>query len=445
MTKIIHLKTALCEGLKRPLMQPAMPENATALTMSFDELRGSFEKFCLNAGIEVFQQLMDDEAAALCGTRYERHSNRQGRRWGKITGKIGYHGGQMDVERPRIRDQRGRREIPMASWTTGQSEDWLGKWAMNQMLINVSTRKFRRSVRLPEGDIGTSNGDGTSKSAASRHFVALSSRKMKEWMASDLTPLDLVAIQIDGLYAGRDILLVGADGIDSAGHKHPLGVVEGATENATTVQALLDNMIDRGLDPEKAYLFIVDGAKALTKAIRRTFGGDTPIQRCQVHKSRNILERLPDSLHASVHAVLRQVWALNDADKAEKMLRNLARRLEQQAPGSAASILEGLDEILCVARLGLPYELRRSLACTNIIENMNGTIRQVTRNVKRWRHASMALRWVSAGMMEAAKGFRRLKAYKHLPKLKIALQHIEKRKSADLNNVAKLASKKKAA
>jgi putative transposase len=155
-----------------------------------------------------------------------------------------------------------------------------------------------------------------------------------------------------------------------------------------------------------------DGAKALSKAIRATFGKDSLIQRCQVHKARNIMDRLPKELHAATRRALRQAWELDDADKAEKRILNLARRLDQERPGVAASILEGLDEILTVVRLKLPMQLRRSLACTNIAENMMGTIRRVTRNVKRWRNGRMALRWVAAGMMEAAKGFRKLKAHK---------------------------------
>ncbi len=159
-------------------------------------------------------------------------------------------------------------------------------------------------------------------------------------------------------------------------------MIEGATENAAVAQALLDNLIGRGLDPKVCRLFVIDGAKALSKAIRKTFGRHTPIRRCQVHKARNIMERLPKSQQAGVRRVLRQAWELGDATKAEKLLRNLARRLEHDAPGVSGSILEGLDEILTVTRLGLPAELRRSLACTNIIENMNGTIRRVCRNVQ---------------------------------------------------------------
>jgi transposase-like protein len=292
---------------------------------------------------------------------------------------------------------------------------------MNLMLINVSTRRFGRAVRLPEGDIPAPPGAGVSKSAASRRFVALSTERMREWMAADLSKLDLLVIQIDGVYIAEDLTLLAAIGIDGDGVKHPLGLLEGATENAAVVQALLDNLIERGLDPTICRLFIIDGSKALAKAIRRTFGRDTPIQRCQIHKARNILERLPKHLHAPVRTALRQAWELDDAEKAERLIRNLARRLEQVAPGVSASILEGLDEMLTVIRLGLPQSLRRSLACTNIIENMMGTIRRVCRNVKRWRDASMALRWTAAAMQEATKGFRRLKAHKQLPVLRAAL------------------------
>ena len=293
------------------------------------------------------------------------------------------------------------------------------------MLEEDATRvcgpRYGRAVRLPEGDVPAPKGAGVSKSAVSRRFVALSAERMKQWMTADLSNLDLLIIQIDGIHIDEDLMLLAAVGIDGNGDKHPLGVIEGATENAAVVQALLDNLVGRGLDPAVCRLFIIDGAKALSRAIRNTFGRHTPIQRCQVHKARNITERLARPLHASVRKALRQAWELDDSDKAERLIRNLARRLEQDAPGVSASILEGLDEILTVTRLGLPVELRRSLACTNIIENMNGTIRQVCRNVKRWRDAKMALRWTGAAMLEAAKGFRRLKAHKQLPILRAAL------------------------
>jgi transposase-like protein len=251
--------------------------------------------------------------------------------------------------------------------------------------------------------------------------VALSAARLREWMARDLSALDLLVIQIDGVRMVEDMTLVAALGVDASGDKHPLGLVEGATENAATVQALIDNLVERGLDPAVPRLFIIDGSKALAKAIRATFGREAAIQRCQIHKARNILDRLPKSMHASVRRVLRQAWEMNDASKAEKLLRNLARRLEKDWQGVSASILEGLDEMLTVTRLGLPPELRRSLACTNMIENVMGTLRRVCRNVKYWRSPSMALRWAGAAMQEAAKGFRRLKAHKQLPILRAAL------------------------
>jgi putative transposase len=394
---------------------------ASGIERAWEDVAASFERFCLTAGIATLAELMERDAAEVCGARHSRTGDRQGYRWGRTTGKLGFHGGKVAIERPRVRARADGAEMALPSWQAAQAEDWLGRWAMNLMLINVSTRRFGRAVRLPEGDIAATAGSGVSKSAVSRRFVALSAERMSEWMATDLSRLDLLAIQIDGMHVTSELTLLAAIGIDGEGAKHPLGLLEGATENAAVVQALLDNLIERGLDPKACRLFIVDGSKALIKAIRRTFGRHTPIQRCQVHKARNIVERLPKHLHASVRAALRQAWELDDAEKAERLIRNLARRLEQVAPGVAASILEGLDEILTVTRLGLPEQLRRSLACTNIIENMMGTIRRVCRNVKRWRDASMALRWTAAAMQEATKGFRRLKARRQLPLLRAAL------------------------
>ena len=265
----------------------------------------------------------------------------------------------------------GGAEMALPSWQAAQSEDWLGRWAMNLMQINVSTRRFGRAVRLPEGDIAATAGSGVSKSAVSRRFVALSAARMSKWMAADLSQLDLLAIQIDGMHVSSELTLLAAIGIDREGAKHPLGLLEGATVNA---EALLDNLIERGLDTKVCRLFIVDGSKALIKAVRRAFGRHTPIQRHQVHKARNIVERLPKHLHA---------------EKAERLIRNLARRLEQVAPSVVASILEGLDEMLTVIRLGLPEQLRRSLASTNIIENIDvHHPARLPQRVKRWRDAS---------------------------------------------------------
>ena len=402
---------------------PSMPE-------AFDDLRMSIDRFCFLACIEALNEMMTADAEALCGLRHARSAGRKGHRWGTTRREIAYHGGKVKIERPRVRDfERG--EMSLTSWELLSEPELLRAWATNLMVINVSTRKYGRAVRLPAeagGDLPTASGDATSKSAVSRRFVALTRSKLKAWLASPLDDLDLVVLQIDGLHVGGHVM-VAAIGID--GDKHVLGLAEGATENTATVQALLDNPIARGLDAERPRLYILDGAKALSKAIRRTFGRAALIQRCQVHKGRNIVERLDESLHAGVKKVLRQVWEQDDAAKAEKLLRNLARRLEHDAPGVSGSILEGLDEILTVIRLGLPLELRRSLACTNAIENAIGTVRRVQRNVKRWRNAGMALRWTAAGLLEAQKTFRRLKAYRQLPILDAALREAVRKAGAN--------------
>ena len=180
---------------------------------------------------------------------------------GRTHSEIGYHGGKVKVARPRVRDRAGK-EVSLESWQALRDGNLLLEWALNLMVLNVSTRKYHRAVRLPEGDLAKARGDGTSKSAVSRRFVALSRKKMKAWLASDLSELDLLVIQIDGLHVG-DHVLMAAIGVDGNGDKHVLAVVEGATENTVVVQALIDNLLARGLDPTLPRLFIVDGAKAV--------------------------------------------------------------------------------------------------------------------------------------------------------------------------------------
>ena len=408
---------------------PSMPE-------AFDDLRMSVDRFCLLAGLESLNEMMSADAEALCGSRHARSGERKGHRWGTTRSEIAYHGGKVKVEPGHgfVTSRVGQRgELGELAGCCRDGEPAARAWAMNLMVINVSTRKYARAVRLPDeagGDLPAASGDATSKSAVSRRFVALTRSKLKAWLASPLDDLDL-----RGAPDRRAPCRRSPDGGGDR-HRHRrrearAGRGRGATENTVVVQALIDNLLARGLDPTLPRLFIVDGAKALSKAIRNTFGVAAAIQRCQVHKGRNIIERLPQHLHASVKKALRQAWDQDDANKAERLLRNLARRLEHEEPGVSGSILEGLEEILTVIRLGLPHELRRSLACTNIVENALGTVRQVTRNVKRWRHAEMALRWTAAGLLEAQKTFRRLKAYRQLPILRNALQEHLRKAQAD--------------
>ena len=257
-----------------------MPPLADAM----DAVHLSVDRFCLLAGVEALAEMMEEDATTVCGARHRRHGDRRGYRWGRTHSEIGYHGGKVKVARPRVRDRAGK-EVSLESWQALRDGNLLLEWALNLMVLNVSTRKYHRAVRLPEGDLAKARGDGTSKSAVSRRFVALSRKKMKAWLASDLSELDLLVIQIDGLHVG-DHVLMAAIGVDGNGDKHVLAVVEGATENTVVVQALIDNLLARGLDPTLPRLFIVDGAKALSKAIRNTFGVAAAIQRCQVHKGR---------------------------------------------------------------------------------------------------------------------------------------------------------------
>ena len=270
-------------------LAPSIPMPPLADAM--DAVHLSVDRFCLLAGVEALAEMMEEDATTVCGARHRRHGDRRGYRWGRTPSEIGYHGGKVKVARPRVRDRAGK-EVSLESWQALRDGNLLLEWALNLMVLNVSTRKYHRAVRLPEGDLAKARGDGTSKSAVSRRFVALSRKKMKAWLASDLSELDLLVIQIDGLHVG-DHVLMAAIGVDGNGDKHVLAVVEGATENTVVVQALIDNLLARGLDPTLPRLFIVDGAKALSKAIRNTFGVAAAIQRCQVHKGRNIIERRP--------------------------------------------------------------------------------------------------------------------------------------------------------
>ena len=394
-----------------------------------EDFKGSFDRLCLRAGTAAIEAMLSEDVEQLCGQRYERHGSRAAHRWGVTMSEIDYHGGKAAVRRPRVRKRRGA-ELELTSWRAIKNADLLSRWAFNQMLIGVATRKYARSVRLPDGDLAGQAKRATTKSSVSRRFVALSTAKLKEWLASDLSGLDLLVIQIDGLHVGDHVLVV-AIGIDGAGDKHVLALAVGATENAAVVKALLADLVERGLQPDIARLFIVDGAKALSRAVRDTFGRFALIQRCQVHKGRNIVERLDPSLHAGVKKVLRQAWDSPTAEQADRVLRNLARRLDHDAPGVSASIHEGLDEMLTVIRLGLPDPLRRALGCTNAIESLMAVLRQVCRNVKRWRNARMALRWTGTAMLEAKKSFRRLKAHKQLPVLRAALLRHQQAALAD--------------
>ena len=256
---------------------------------------------------------------------------------------------------------------------------------------------------------------GTSKSAVSRRFVAKTAAQLAAWQTA-ARALDLVGLLIDGVHIGEHCLIV-ALGIAADGQKHALGLWDGSTENARVCQDLLANLQSRGLRTDRSLLVILDGSKALRKAVRATFGEAALVQRCQVHKMRNVLEYLNDRDRPWAQAILRRAYQATDVKTAQRLLLDLARRLETEYPSAAESVREGLDETLTVLTLKLSPRLRRSLATTNAAESLISRTRHVKRNVKRWRGGQMMLRWVAAGILEAVKGFRRLKGYADMPTL----------------------------
>jgi transposase-like protein len=286
------------------------------------------------------------------------------------------------------------------------------------MLVGVATRQYARSLEPLAADVVSR---GTSKSAVSRRFVAKTRAQLETWQAAPLDDVDLVGLLLDGVHVGEHCLIV-ALGIAADGGKHALGMWEGSTENATVCQSLLSNLQSRGLRTDRSLLVILDGSKALRKAVRETFGEVALVHRCQIHKMRNILDHLPERQRPWVKAILQRAYGSADVLTAKRLLQDLARRLDVDHPSAAESVREGLEETLTILALGLSERLRRSLATTNAAESLISRTRHVKRNVKRWRGGQMVLRWAAAGVLEAVKGFRRLKGHKDMPKLVAALR-----------------------
>jgi putative transposase len=298
------------------------------------------------------------------------------------------------------------------------SEDPLNRRIVEQMLVGVATRQYARSLEPLPSTLITR---GASKSAVSRRFVAKTAAQLNAWRATVLDALDLVALLIDGVHIGEHCIVV-ALGIDHTGAKHALGLWDGSTENAAVCQSLLADLQSRGLRTDRSLLVILDGSKALHKAVTHTFGEAALIHRCHVHKRRNILAHLPEGQRPWVRAIVTRAYTHAEVTTARRLLQDLARRLDDRYPSAAASVREGLDETLTVIALGLSDRLRQSLVTTNAIESLISRTRHVKRNVKRWRGGQMVLRWTAAAVLEAVKGFRRLKGHKDMPKLVAALR-----------------------
>jgi transposase-like protein len=373
-------------------------------------------ELALRSGLKVFTAMLEEDRTTICGPRYAHEPERPASRAGMTRSEVVLGGRKITIQRPRVRTAAG--EVALPTFQAMAATDPLDRRVVEQMLIGVATRQYARSLE-PLGPEMKSR--ATSKSAVSRRFVARTTAQLAAWQSAPLDALDLVALLIDGVHVGDHCLIV-ALGIAADGQKHALGLWDGSTENATVCQGLLANLQSRGLRTDRSLLVILDGSKALRKAVRATFGDAALVQRCQVHKMRNILEYLNDRQRPWAQAILRRAYQSADVKTAQRLLVDLAKRLETEYPSAAESVREGLDETLTVLTLNLSARLRRSLATTNAAESLLSRTRHVKRNVKRWRSGQMMLRWVAAGVLEAVKGFRRVKGYADMPLLVAALR-----------------------
>ena len=372
----------------------------------------------VGTGLVVLHSLLEADVDRLVGPKGRHQPGRAAVRHGTQPGRVTLGGRRVRVDRPRVRSADGAQELALPTWAAFASTELLDQLTLERMLAKLSTRRYRVGLE-PVGSRVEQAATGTSRSAVSRRFVAATEHALAELLAVDLTGLDLVALMLDGIRIAEHTCVV-ALGITIDGTKVPLALAEGATENATVVRDLLTGLRDRGLDSTRPLLVVIDGAKALRRAVTDVF--DHPvIQRCQLHKLRNVTDRLPDAVASTVAKRMRAAYHHTDPLTAQADLEALARELDRSHPGAAASLREGLAETLTIGRLGVPPTLARTLRSTNCIESMIEICRDHAANVKRWRDGQMVLRWIAAGMGEAAKQFRRVNGHLHLPALRVAL------------------------
>ena len=398
----------------------AVPEQVSvAMEEIAADMREGLLALAVGAGLQVMAQLMEADVTAACGPRGKHDPDRAATRHGTERGSVTLGGRRVPVARPRVRAADGSGEVAVPSYELFNGTELLGKMAMERMLGGLSTRRYPVGLE-PVGQAVEEVSRSTSKSAVSRKFVAMTQTALADLLTEDLSCLDLVALMIDGVYFAEHLCVV-ALGIDIDGTKHPLGLVEGSTENTTVVKSLLTGLRDRGLDTTRPILAVLDGAKALAAGVREVF--DQPvIARCQIHKLRNVRDHLPQNMRGPVEKRMRKAYHADSALEAEAQLTALAKELDKTHPGAAGSLREGMAETLTVLRLEVPPTLARTLRSTNAVESMISISRDHSRNVKRWRDGQMAMRWCAAGMVEARKQFRRVNGHLHLPGLRTALE-----------------------
>jgi len=378
-------------------------------------LRDGLLAFATSAGLVVMRQMLDAELASIVGPKHAKIGAARVGNWhGTTTGEVVLGARKISVTRPRGRYSDGG-EVELDTWEAFASEDLLRQVVVERMLAGVATRRHG-DVTEPVGVEGTA----TSKSAVSRRFVAATTEAMAELLGSDLCGLETAVLMIDGLNVAGEMIVV-ALVITADGTKVPVGLRLGDTENAVVVKDLLADLVDRGLRYEHGILAVIDGSKALRKAVAKVFGTNALIQRCTLHKRRNVTDYLPKQRRQALDKRLGQIFANANADAGLAEARRLADQLKVDHPDAAGSLLEGLDEMFTVARLGITGALRRTLTNTNCIESMISTVRTVTGRVKTWRDGDMKKRWIATGMIEAQRSFRRVRGHNQMAELVAAI------------------------
>jgi transposase-like protein len=370
------------------------------------------------AGLAVMQAMFQAEITAACGPKGQHDPDRAAVRHGAGRGSVVLGGRRVPVTRPRARTLDGV-EVPLPVYRLFAAEDQLSAVVLERMLAGLATRRHVAAAE-PVGAGVQAAATATSRSAVSRRFIAATKTALAELLARDLGPLGIKVLMVDGEHLA-DHLAVVALAITADGTKVPVGLWEGSTENATVVKALLADLVARGLDATDGLLVVIDGAKALSSAVRAVFGASAAIQRCTVHKRRNVADHLPEAERGFVDTKLGRIFANPDPAAGLRDAKALAAALARKHPGAAASLREGVEDMFTVTRLGITGTLARTLTTSNPIESMISIARATNRNVTRWRDGQMVLRWTAAGMLNAQRSFRRVKGYKQMPQLVAAL------------------------
>ena len=388
-------------GKRELLVQVPLP-----MAEVWEELQAEVEHLTGEAGLRIIGAILENEVTQRVGPWHHPGPTAGAVRWGRQPGYVIFSGRKVGVTRPRVRTREGQ-EVDLDSYVRLQHDGRRQRAVREGIVAGLTSRNYRRAVE------SIVDGYGIEKSSVSREFVQASAAQLQELCEKKLDGLDLVAILIDGIHLGKQVLVV-ALGIEISGAKHVLGLWQGATENTTVVKELLEDLVARGLNSERRYLFVIDGAKALRAGIERVFGEWAEVQRCQIHKRRNVAEHLPKSAQGDTVRRIRNAYAMKEYAAAKAELEKIFRQLERINPSAARSMEEGLEETLTVHRLGVGTLLRQSLASTNPIESCFSIVEKVARNVKRWREGEQTLRWTATGLLEAQKKFRRVKGYREL-------------------------------